>query len=118
MRIHLFNLVDTGALRTFHQYLDRTIRQFQHLQNIGDAADFVNIIGRRLILGGCFLSRKHDAFALFHRSFQRLDRFGATHKQRYYHMREDNDVPQRQQRQLGLFSICGGCHGAPYKKAC
>jgi hypothetical protein len=98
------DLLDAGALRAFHQHLDGAVRQFQHLQDIGHAADFVNVRWRRLILGGRLLGRQHDALALLHGGFQRLDGFWSANKQRDYHVREDYNIPQRQQRQLSLLS--------------
>ena len=96
VRRRIADVVDTGTLRAFDQHLDGAIGQLQHLQNIGDTANFIDIRRRRLVLRGCFLSGKHDALALLHRSFQRLDRLWTANEQRYHHMRENDDIPQRQ----------------------
>jgi hypothetical protein len=66
------------------------------LQDIGHAADFIDIGSRRFVLGSGFLGGKHDALALLHRGFQRLDRFWAPYEQRDHHVRKHDDVPQRQ----------------------
>ncbi|MNQ81816.1 hypothetical protein D3C85_968530 [compost metagenome] len=96
VRRRIADVVDTGTLRAFDQHLDGAIGQLQHLQNIGDAANFIDVRRRWLVLRGCFLSGKHDALALLHRSFQRLDRLWTANEQRYHHMRENDDIPQRQ----------------------
>jgi hypothetical protein len=54
------------------------------------------------VLGGGLLGGQHDALALLHRGFQRLDRFRTTDEQRYHHMREHDHIAQRQERQRRL----------------
>ncbi len=95
---------DVGTLRAFDQHLHGAVRQFQHLQDVGDTTDLVEILVGRLILGGRLLGNQHDALARFHRGFQGLDGFGAPHEQRNHHVREHHHVAQRQQRQANLLS--------------
>ena len=54
----IFNLAHFGALGTLNQYLDGTVRQFEHLQNTGNAAHIVQIVDRGLIFSGCFLGNQ------------------------------------------------------------
>ena len=50
-------------------------------------------------LAGGLLGDQHDVLARLHRHFERLDRLRAADEQRNHHVREDDDVAQRQQRQ-------------------
>ena len=102
-RRHVFALVDdtvdARALRAFDQHLHGAVGQLQHLQHRGDAADRVEILGRRIVLGGRFLRDEQDVLAGVHRDVERLDGFRAPDEQRDHHVREDHDVAQREQRQ-------------------
>ena len=100
--LHLDGL-DAGALRAFDQHLDGAVGQLEHLQDVGEAADAVEILRLRLILGGGFLGQQQDALAAFHRHFERLDGFRATDEERNDHVREDDHIAQRQQRQFDGF---------------
>jgi len=95
-------MVSMRALGAFDQHLHGTVGQLQHLQNIGHAADLVDVCGGGFVLGGGLLGCQHDALALFHGRFQRLDGFGTTDEQRYHHMREHNHIAQRQEWQRRL----------------
>ena len=44
-----------GALRAFHQYFNRTIRQLENLQDVGQSTDAVQIINARIFVVGIFL---------------------------------------------------------------
>ena len=98
MGIRLADRMNTRSLGTFDEYFDGTVRQFEHLQDIRDAADFINIISRGLILGRRFLRGEHDALALLHCCFECFDRFRASHEQGNHHMRENDDIAKWQQR--------------------
>lgn len=87
------------ALQAFDEHLHGAVRQLQHLQDAGDAADLEHVFGLRLVLAGGLLGDQHDLAAGFHRGFQRLDGLGAPDEQRDDHVREHDDVTQRQQRQ-------------------
>ena len=100
--LHLDGL-DAGALRAFDQHLDGAVGQLEHLQDVGEAADAVEILRLRFVLGGRFLGHQQDVLAAFHGHFERLDRFRATDEQRNDHVREDDHVAQRQQRQFDGF---------------
>ena len=98
------NRADLCALRPFDQHLDRTIRQFEHLQDVGNTADAVKVFGAWLILDGRFLRHQHDALAGDHRRLQCLDRFGTPDKERDHHMRKHHHVTQGQQGQFQRFN--------------
>ena len=95
---------DMRTLCTLNQHLYGTVRQLQHLQDIGDTTDGVKILGFRIILCGRLLGNQQNAFASLHRHFQRLDRLRSPDKQRNHHVRENNHIAQRQQRQFDSFS--------------
>ena len=94
---------DMGTLRAFNQYFHGAVRQLQHLQDIGDAADAIHILFGRLILGRRFLGHQQDALASLHGGFQCLDRLGTTNEERDDHVRKHNDIAQRKQRQFQCF---------------
>ncbi|MDT4834868.1 hypothetical protein FQZ97_685180 [compost metagenome] len=100
VRIGVFDAVDAGALGALDQHLDGAVRQLEHLQDAGDAADFVDVFGRGVILAGGFLGHQHDAFARFHRNLERADGARTADEQRDDHVREHHDVAQRKQGQV------------------
>ncbi len=104
VRVVLAHFADIRALRAFDQHLHGAVRQLQHLQDIGDAADLVQVFGGGLILRRRFLGHEHDALARLHRSFQRLDGLRATHEQRDHHVRKHHHVAQRQQWEANRLS--------------
>lgn len=73
MAVEFSDLVDACALCAFDQHFNGAVGQLQHLKDVGNATDFVDIFGRGLILGGCLLGSQHDALALLHGGFERLD---------------------------------------------
>ena len=95
VRIRVFDGVDAGALRALDQHLHGAVGQLQHLQDAGDAADFVDVFGSGIILAGGLLRHQHDALARFHRDFQRADRARTADEQRDDHVREHHHVAQR-----------------------
>ncbi len=52
MRLVVEDAQHFGALRPFHQHFDRAVGQLEHLQDVGDAADAIDVFGGRLVLGG------------------------------------------------------------------
>ena len=92
MRFAIFNAVNFGALLSFYQHFHRAIRQFQHLQDGGDATDLEHIGDFRLVFGCGFLRNEHDATLGGHGCFERLDALRASYKKWDDHMREHDDV--------------------------
>ena len=80
VRLHVDHFVDARALAAFDQHFHRAVGQLQHLQDVGDAADLVEVLGRRIVLGGRFLRDQHDALPGLHRRFERLDRLRAARR--------------------------------------
>jgi hypothetical protein len=92
-------IYDADNARTtsaFHQHLDGTIGQLKHLQQISDTANAVEILRRRLVLGRKLLRHKQDTLARLHCDFQRLNGFWPAYKKGDNHVREDNNITQRQ----------------------
>ena len=102
------HLIDLGTLPALDQHLDRAVGQLEHLQNGRHGADGMQILGRRLVLGGRALGYQQDLLAIIHRLFQRTDGLGTPDKQGNDHVGEDNDIAQRQQWQRGFISEFGG----------
>ena len=86
------------APSAFDQNLHRAIGQFQQLQHRGNGADLEQIIRARIILASILLGNKQDLLVILHHRFQRADGFLTAHEKRHDHMREYNDIPQRQDR--------------------
>ena len=99
---------DFRALASFDQDLDRAIGQFEQLQHRTDRADIVDIVDGRIVLTRIFLRHKQNLLVVLHHVFQRLHRFVPPDEERHDHVREDNDIPQREYRKCGCF--CGVRH--------
>ena len=87
---------DARALAALDQHLDRAVGQLQQLQHRADRADRVDVRGRRIVLGGVLLGDEQDLLVVLHHVFERPHRFFAADKQRHDHVREHDDVAQRQ----------------------
>ncbi len=85
-------VADFGASSAFHQHLDGVVRQFQKLENRRQRADFVNILWRRIVIGGVYLRGKQDLLVRIHDLFKRPDRLFSPDEQRHDHVREHNNV--------------------------
>ncbi len=96
MRRRIDDLIDVRALAAFDQHFYRAVGQFQHLQDVGDRADRIQVFGRGFVLGRGLLRDQHDALAGFHRGLERLDGFWTADKQWNDHMREYHHVAQGQ----------------------
>ena len=96
----IINSMNARARTAFHQHLDGAIGQFQHLQDAGRAADLIHVVRPGVFLGDVFLGDEQDGFVRSGSQFQRLDGARTPHKQGDDHVREDNNVAQRQHRQL------------------
>ena len=93
-----------GTLHAFHQHFHRTVGQFQHLQDIGQRADSVQIVCAGVFVGRIFLRQKEHRPVLLDGGIQRGNGFGAANKQRQHHMWIHHHVTQRQHRQGAGFS--------------
>ena len=103
LRRKVLALVDDAdearAARALDEHLHGTVGELQHLQHRRDAADRVQVLGRRIVLGGRLLRHQQDLLAGVHRDVERLDRLRPSDEQGDHHVREDDDVAQGEQRQ-------------------
>ena len=100
MQLAFVNALDARALLAFDQHLDGAVRQLQHLQYCGDAADIKHVGDQWVVFGSGLLGHQHDSTVGFHGCFKSLDAFWAPHKQGNDHVREHHHVAQRQQWQI------------------
>ena len=104
---HVFaGVLDPNYLRAFgafDEHLHGAVRQLQHLQDGRDAADLVQIVGTRIVLGGGFWATSRMCLPASIATSSALIDFGA-HEQRDHHVRENDDVAQREQRKRCQFS--------------
>ena len=89
---------DARALAALDQHLDRAVGQLQELQHRADGADGVDVVGRGIVLGGVLLGDQQDLLVVLHHVFERAHRLLAADEQRHDHVREHDDVAQRQDR--------------------
>src|SRR5262249_56416410 len=86
------------ALSAFGQDLDGAVRQLEQLQHAGQRSDLVDGAGGRIVIGGILPRGQQNEGVGAHHLFERSDRFFAPDEQRHDHVREDDDVAQRQHR--------------------
>jgi hypothetical protein len=91
-------LLDLGARGAFDQHLHGAVGQLEELQHARERADVIDGVRRRIVVGGVLLCRQQNERVRAHHLFERLDRLLAADEQRNDHVREHDDVPQRQHR--------------------
>ena len=88
--------VERGALLALDQHAHGAVGQLEQLQHGGDDAEIVERVAVGIVLGRIELRDQEDALVRRHRAFERRHRFVAADEQRHDHLREDDDVAQRQ----------------------
>src|SRR3990172_4634914 len=78
------------------EHLDRTVGELQDLDDVGDGPDaedipFPGLVRRRVLLGG-----EEDEPVLSERGVEGRDRLVSPDEKRNHHVREHDDVPQRE----------------------
>ena len=91
-------VLDLGARSALDQHLDGAVGQLEQLQHARERADLEDRTGRRIVVGGVLLRCEQNEGVGAHHLFERLDRLLAADEQRHDHVREDDDVAQRQHR--------------------
>ena len=91
-------VLDLGARSALDQHLDGAVGQLEQLQHARERADLEDGTRRRVIVGRVLLGREQDEGIGTHHLFERLDRLFASNEKRDDHVREDDDVAQRQYR--------------------
>ncbi len=99
------------ALEPFDQHLHGAVGQLQELQHAGERTDLVDRIRARIIVGRVLLRREQDQRVVLHHLFERADRFLAADEQRHDHVRENDDVAERQHRIGVAFAVNDGWPG-------
>src|SRR5262245_36621616 len=89
---------DLGTRGALDQHLDGAVGQLEHLQHARERTDLVDSGGRRIVVGGVLLRGQQDEGVGAHHLLERLDRLLAPNEERNDHVREDDDVAQRQYR--------------------
>ena len=87
---------DPHTCLTFDQHLNGAVGQLQKLKHVCQNAGLINAVALRIVLGRINLACKQDLLVVSHHLFQRAYRFLAPYEERHDHMREHDDVAQRQ----------------------
>ena len=82
----------------FHQDLDRTVGQLEHLHNLAEGAELIEIFDLGIVGLRVALRDQKDLPFIFHGPFQGLDGTRPAHEQGRHHVRENHDIPQREHR--------------------
>ena len=98
--VALGHLGDLHARHALHQDLDGPVGELQQLQHLRQRADVVQVVGARIVGLGRTLGDQQDALVGLHGQIQCADRLVAADEQRDDHVREHDDVTQRQHRQV------------------
>ncbi len=112
IRVRVLEAGDLRPAAALDQHLHRAVRQLQQLQDRGDGADAEDVVGCRVVLGGVLLRDQQDLLVLLHDRLERADRLLAADEQRDDHVREHDDVAQRQHRQRLVPARAGGLPGS------
>ena len=92
----LNKLCDPNAFLTLNEHLHSAIRQFQQLQHIRQNTRLVNVLCGWIILRRVNLARQQNLLVVLHHFFECPHRFLTPDEQRHDHVREHNDIAQRQ----------------------
>jgi hypothetical protein len=91
-------LLQRRAPLPFHENADGAVRQLQELKNGRHHAHIVERVAIGIVLGRIELRDQEDALVRSHCAFERRHGFVAAHEERHDHLREDDDVPQGEDR--------------------
>jgi hypothetical protein len=107
--VGLEELHDPHAPHALHQRLRGAIGELELLQDVGDAADLVHVLGRRILDLRRPLGDEGDLMPAAHGLLERDDRALAADEERHDEVREEDEVPQGDQREfLGYASVLLG----------
>ena len=83
-------------MRALDQHLDRAVRQLEELEHGPDRADRKDVRGRGIVLRGVLLGNEEDLLVVLHHVLEGADGLLPAHEERHDHVRENDNVPQRQ----------------------
>jgi hypothetical protein len=99
-RLVLHERLNAGLAESLDEGLHTTVGQAQDAHHHGDGAHAVEIVGLRILDGGVPLrGQQHQPFA-GQRVLDGGDRALPRHEEREHHVGEDDQLPQRENRQL------------------
>lgn len=87
---------DARTIAALNQNLDRSVRQFQQLEHGADGTDRIDVLGTGIVLRGVLLRDQQNLLVFAHDVLKGANRLFTPHEQGNDHVREDNDVAQRQ----------------------
>ena len=77
----------------------KSLAKYHSDESYKEYVEGMDIFWARIILTRVALGNQQDLLVVVHHVFQRTNRLFAAHEQRDNHMREDNDVSQREDRE-------------------
>lgn len=89
-----------SALVALDQHLHRAVREAEQLHDGADRPDLVDVFGGRLVGAGVLLSDEEDLLVAVHRLVESQDALLAPDEELRDHVREYDDVTQRERRDL------------------
>ncbi len=89
---------DGGPRLALDQHLDRAVGQLQQLQHLGDHPHVVDGLGLGIVVGRVLLGGQQDMLVALHHLFEGAHGLVPPDEERADHVREHDDVPQRQHR--------------------
>lgn len=93
-------VLDLALGEALYQDFDPFIREFEHPHDDPDGADLVDVVRLGILDVQGFLGGQEDHPVPGQRRLDGLDRHVAADKERQDHVREDDDVPDREQGHL------------------
>ena len=112
-------LVEPRSRGALDEHLDRTVRQLEQLEDLGDGPDQVEVRFLRLVHVRLGLGDEEDVLAGFHGLIERNDGLLPPDEERYHHVRVHDDVPQGQYRQTpAAHEIGPDCFHAYFPNDC
>src|SRR5690606_38338545 len=94
---------EARALHALDEHLHGAVRELEELEDRLERADRIDVLLRRLVDIRLLLSDEQDLLACRHRFVERDDRLLPPDEERKHHVRIDDDVPQRKDRQTSGF---------------
>src|SRR5690554_5430110 len=97
---------DASSRAPLDQHLHRAVRQPQQLSDLAEGTDAVDLVFARIVWPDLHLRGEEELFIEVHRLLKRAHGFLAADKEGRHHMREDDDLAERKEREgprsLGL----------------
>ncbi len=92
--------LDAHALLALHQHLDRAVGQAQQLDDRAQGPHLEDVLALGVVGLGLLLRHQQDVLVGVHGLLEGADGAIAPHEERHHHVRKDDDVPQREDRDV------------------